>query len=84
MKTEILNTPSSGQSARSLDILPFVLSLATEADRDAIWNIFHEIVAAGDTYAFDPGISREEALAYWFGAARILQKTTDALSALTF
>jgi L-amino acid N-acyltransferase YncA len=44
------------------------IRLATEQDRDAIWNIFHEIVAAGDTYAFDPGMSREEALAYWFGA----------------
>jgi L-amino acid N-acyltransferase YncA len=42
---------------------------ATEADREAIWNIFHEIVVAGDTYAFDPGMPREEALAYWFGAA---------------
>jgi L-amino acid N-acyltransferase YncA len=41
---------------------------ATEADRDAIWNIFHEIVAAGDTYAFDPNMSREDALAYWFRA----------------
>src|SRR5436305_12444131 len=41
---------------------------ATEADADAIWNIFHEIVAAGDTYAFDPKMSREEALAYWFRA----------------
>jgi L-amino acid N-acyltransferase YncA len=41
---------------------------ATEADCDAIWNIFHEIVAAGDTYAFDPKMSREEALAYWFRA----------------
>ena len=41
---------------------------ATEADHDAIWNIFHEIVAAGDTYAFDPKMSREEALAYWFRA----------------
>jgi len=39
---------------------------ATEADRDAIWNIFHEIVAAGDIYAFDPRMSREDALAYWF------------------
>ena len=39
---------------------------ATEADREAIWNIFHDVVAAGDTYAFDPGISRREALAYWF------------------
>jgi ribosomal protein S18 acetylase RimI-like enzyme len=40
---------------------------ATDSDRDAIWNIFHEVVAAGDTYAFDPGMSREEALVYWFG-----------------
>ena len=41
---------------------------AAETDRDAIWNIFHGIVAAGDTYAFDPGMSREEALAFWFRA----------------
>jgi L-amino acid N-acyltransferase YncA len=39
---------------------------ATEADRDAIWNIFHEVMAAGDTYALDPNMSREDALAYWF------------------
>src|SRR5262245_64984406 len=42
------------------------IRLATDADRDAIWNIFHEVVAAGDTYALDPNISREDALAYWF------------------
>jgi L-amino acid N-acyltransferase YncA len=41
---------------------------AADSDRDAIWNIFHEIVAAGDTYAFDPNMPREEALAYWFRA----------------
>ncbi|PYL21142.1 MAG: GNAT family N-acetyltransferase, partial [Verrucomicrobia bacterium] len=41
---------------------------ATEADRDVIWKIFHEIVAAGDTYAFDPKMSREQALAYCFRA----------------
>ena len=39
---------------------------ATDADRDAIWKIFHEVVAAGDTYALDPNTSREDALAYWF------------------
>src|SRR5215208_4919010 len=39
---------------------------ATDADRDAIWNIFHEVLAAGDTYALDPNISRDDALAYWF------------------
>lgn len=39
---------------------------ATDADHDAIWNIFHEVVAAGDTYALNPKMSREDALAYWF------------------
>jgi L-amino acid N-acyltransferase YncA len=39
---------------------------ATEADRDAIWNIFHAVITPGDTYAFDPQMSHEEALAYWF------------------
>ena len=39
---------------------------ATEADRDAIWNIFHEVGGAGHTYALDPNMSREDALAYWF------------------
>ena len=41
------------------------LRRATEVDRDAIWGIFRGVVALGDTYAFDPGISRDEALAYW-------------------
>jgi L-amino acid N-acyltransferase YncA len=41
---------------------------ATNADHDAIWKIFHEIIATGDTYAFDPTMSREQALAYWFRA----------------
>jgi L-amino acid N-acyltransferase YncA len=44
------------------------IRLAREADRDAIWEIFHEVVAAGDTYAIDPDVSREEGLAYWSGA----------------
>jgi L-amino acid N-acyltransferase YncA len=42
------------------------IRLATEADRDAIWTIFREVVAAGDTYALDPNISCADALAYWF------------------
>ena len=41
---------------------------ATEADRDAIWKIFHQVVAAEDTYALDPHMSREDALEYWFSA----------------
>ncbi len=41
---------------------------ATAANRDAIWDIFREVVAARDTYAFDPGMSRQDALGYWFQA----------------
>ena len=38
---------------------------ATAADSDAIWDIFRSVVATGDTYPFDPDISRDDALAYW-------------------
>ena len=38
---------------------------ATALDSDTIWDIFHAVVVRGDTYAFDPDISREEALGYW-------------------
>jgi len=41
---------------------------ATAGDRDAIWDIFREVVTARDTYAFDPGMSRHDALGYWFQA----------------
>jgi hypothetical protein len=39
---------------------------ARKRDRDAIWQIFRAVVARGDTYAFDPHISRTKALGYWF------------------
>lgn len=44
----------------TVDIRP-----ATPADADAIWGILKPIFRAGDTYTIDPGISREDALAYW-------------------
>ena len=40
--------------------------LATTADHDAVWHIFQQVVAPGDTYAIDPDISRADAFAYWF------------------
>jgi L-amino acid N-acyltransferase YncA len=39
---------------------------ATRDDDDAIWSIFHAVVASGDTYVFDPQMARHEALSYWF------------------
>ncbi len=41
----------------------------TALDSEAIWDVFHAVVARGDTYALDPRISREEALAYWLHPA---------------
>ncbi|MFL6531634.1 MAG: GNAT family N-acetyltransferase [Chthoniobacterales bacterium] len=41
---------------------------ANRSDSDEIWKIFHAVVRRGDTYAFDPEITREDALSYWFRA----------------
>lgn len=32
---------------------------------DAIWEIFHSVVNAGDTYTYDPRTTKEEALKIW-------------------
>jgi len=39
---------------------------ATDSDRDAIWKIFREVIAAGETYPLEQDISREDAFVYWF------------------
>lgn len=44
---------------------PVVIRAAEQADSDQIWPIFETVVRAGDTYAFDPEIGREEGLAAW-------------------
>jgi L-amino acid N-acyltransferase YncA len=40
---------------------------ATEADFVAMWEIFHAVVASGDTYVFSPNTGREDAHVYWLG-----------------
>ena len=40
---------------------------ATNADADAIWRIFHAVVAGGDSYAFVPETPKSEAVAYFLG-----------------
>src|ERR1041385_1642210 len=42
------------------------IRLATDSDRDAIWEIFREVIAAGETYPIERDIPRERALTYWF------------------
>ncbi len=46
-----------------------VVRPATGADADAIWRIFRAVVAAGETYAYAPESSREQALELWAGGA---------------
>jgi GNAT superfamily N-acetyltransferase len=46
--------------------IDLTIRTARPADHDMIWQIMHPVIAAGDTYTFDPQTSREEALAYWF------------------
>lgn len=40
---------------------------ASEADFGAMWEIFQELIASGDTYYFAADTSREDCHAYWFG-----------------
>ena len=47
----------------ALHIIP-----ATEAHAEALWQIFHEVIAAGDAYVFEADTTREAFLAYWFAA----------------
>ena len=42
-----------------------IIRQATEADFAAIWPIFHQIAAAGDTYAYSPDINKQEARRVW-------------------
>jgi L-amino acid N-acyltransferase YncA len=46
------------------------IRVATPADFDQIWPIFHEIVVAGETYAFAPDITREQSFDVWLKAPR--------------
>ncbi|MGC3947903.1 MAG: N-acetyltransferase [Chryseolinea sp.] len=39
---------------------------ATQEDADSIWTIIHEVIAAGDTYAFAPDTQKSDMIGYWF------------------
>ena len=43
---------------------------STPADHEAIWAILEPVLSAGESYAIDPDISREDALDYWLGTDR--------------
>jgi len=62
------------------------IRLATPADHDAIWEIFHAVVAPGDSYAFDPEIPRDEAwvIGFTLEPSPSLQSKMAKSWALTF
>ena len=51
---------------------------ATEADFESIWPIFHEIAAAGETYAYPRNTSKEEAEKLWMHMPRKTFVAEDA------
>jgi GNAT superfamily N-acetyltransferase len=49
-----------------------------ESDRGAIWEIFREVIVAGETYPLSNNSSCEDVLAYWFQrSARVFVAESD-------
>jgi L-amino acid N-acyltransferase YncA len=51
--------------ARSVMLRIMEIREATEADWPAIWPFFHQIVTAGETYAYDQTLTEEQGRAIW-------------------
>lgn len=45
------------------------ISKATHSDFDDIWPILHQVVERGDTYTYDPEITKEDARSIWMSPA---------------
>lgn len=60
MRIALLRAALSTVGWPSVDIRPF-----DPADADALWTLLEPVFRAGDTYAVDPNISRDAALAMW-------------------
>lgn len=54
-----------------------IIREAGAADADAVWAMLEPVFRAGDTYAIDRDISREAALAYWFGGHTFVVRDDD-------
>jgi RimJ/RimL family protein N-acetyltransferase len=54
------------------------IRLARVADADGIWTLLQPVFRAGDTYAIDPKISRDAALAYWMDLPAAAYVVTQA------
>ncbi|CBG68339.1 MULTISPECIES: GNAT family N-acetyltransferase [Streptomyces] len=56
---------------------------ATADDWPGIWPFWHRVVAAGDTYTWDPDTSEEAARALWMAPAKRVYVVEDETGALT-
>ena len=54
------------------------IRLAKASDADGIWALLRPVFRAGDTYAIDPQISRDAALAYWMDLPAATYVATQA------
>jgi ribosomal protein S18 acetylase RimI-like enzyme len=61
----------SGASNDRKSILTMRISIrkALDSDFDPIWEIFREVLQRGDTYTYDPAISKEEARGIWMSGS---------------
>ncbi|WP_200305451.1 GNAT family N-acetyltransferase [Streptomyces adelaidensis] len=55
---------------------------ATAEDWPGIWPFWHRVVAAGDTYTWDPGTSEEAARALWTAPAKRVYVAEDDTGAI--
>ena len=53
------------------------IRLAGPEDFDQVWPLLRDVFRAGDTYAVDPDISHDAALAYWMTQAAATYVATD-------
>ena len=51
---------------------------AAESDFERIWPVFHEIASAGETYAYERDIGKEEAATLWMRLPRKTFVAEDA------
>ena len=57
----------SQSCARELEL---TIRPAGQKDRDAVWAVLEPVIRAAETYALDPSLTKDEALAYWLGPDR--------------
>ncbi|MEP6704496.1 MAG: GNAT family N-acetyltransferase, partial [Acidobacteriota bacterium] len=53
------------------------IRITTDSDKRAVWQIIKVVIAAGDTYVFDPNTPEKEMLEYWFSPEKYVYVAED-------